>query len=239
MALYTIADLHLSSVTDKPMGIFGARWTDHTEKLISRWNALVTPDDTVVIPGDVSWGMTLAETALDFRIIDALPGKKIIGKGNHDYWWTTVAKMKKFLADTGVTTVDFLFNNAFLMPDCVVCGSRGWYIEEKLQATPDPTDYEKIVNRECMRLEASLVAGEALRKALDIPLVSFLHFPPVFGNFVCQPLIDVMKKHGVKQCYYGHIHGNYMVPHTVEYEGVNLSLISADYLNFTPRRVFI
>lgn len=239
MALYTIADLHLSSVTNKPMDIFGARWTDHTKKIVDRWKALVTDEDTVVIPGDFSWGMTLSETAEDFRIIDSLPGKKIIGKGNHDYWWTTVAKMKKFLADIGVTTVDFLFNNAFLMPDCVVCGSRGWYIEEKLQATPSPTDYEKIVNRECMRLEASLVAGEKLREEEPLPLIPFLHFPPVFGNFVCQPLIDVMKKHGVKQCYYGHIHSNYLVPHTTEYDGVKLSIISADYLNFTPQRVFI
>ena len=239
MALYTIADLHLSSVTDKPMDIFGARWTEHTKKIIDRWSALVTDSDTVVIPGDVSWGMTLLEAAEDFKIIDALPGKKIISKGNHDYWWTTVAKMKRFLDDIGVTTVDFLFNNAFLMPDCVICGSRGWYIEEKLQATPDPTDYEKIVNRECMRLETSLLAGKSLSGDKALPMVVFLHFPPVFGDFVCRPLIDVMKKYGVEKCYYGHIHGNYYVPHATVYDGINLSIISADYLNFTPQRVFI
>ena len=239
MALYTIADLHLSHGTSKPMDIFGARWTSHAEKLKTRWSSLVTENDTVVIPGDISWAMTLEEAHEDFKFIDSLPGKKIIGKGNHDYWWTTAAKMKRFLDSIGVTTVDFLFNNAFITDEAVITGSRGWYIEEKLQDTPSPTDYEKIVSRECQRLEASIKAGEALRGERDIPLLAYLHFPPVFGDFICEPIIDTLVKYGVKKCYYGHIHGKYLVPHTVEYRAVELSIISADYLDFTPQRIFI
>jgi len=239
MALYAIADLHLSDGTNKPMDIFGARWKDHTDKIVSRWSSLVTADDTVIIPGDVSWAMTLEEAAADFRLIDSLPGKKIIGKGNHDYWWTTVSKMKCFLESIDVTTVDFLFNNAFATDEAVICGTRGWYIEEKLQDTPDPTDYEKIVNRECQRLDLSLKTGASLKGDRDIPTFAFLHFPPVFGDFVCEPIIDTLLAHGVTKCYYGHIHGKYLIPHTFEYRGVNLSIISADYLNFTPQRIFI
>lgn len=221
------------------MDIFGARWTDHTKKITDRWSKLVSDEDTVVIPGDVSWAMTLCEAADDFRLIDSLPGKKLIGKGNHDYWWTTISKMKRFLQSIDVSTVDFLFNNAFLTEEAVICGTRGWYIEEKLQDTPDPTDYEKIVSRECQRLDLSLKAGESLRKDADIPLLAFLHFPPVFGDFVCEPIIDTLLAHNVRMCYYGHIHGKYLTPHTFNYRGVNLSIISADYLDFTPQRIFI
>ncbi len=236
MALYTIADLHLSSGVDKPMSKFGSRWNDHTEKLRSRWSALVTDNDTVVIPGDISWGMTLDEAADDFRFIESLPGRKIIGKGNHDYWWTTDAKMTNFLSKIGVFSIKFLRNNAFLADDLVVCGTRGWYIEEKLQDSKLETDYAKIVSRECARLELSLSAGAQLK--CDFPPIVYLHFPPVFGDFICRPLIDVMKSHGVDKCYYGHIHGKYNIPQTSEYDGIKMSLISADYLNFTPQRVF-
>ncbi len=236
MALYTIADLHLSHGVDKPMSKFGARWQNHTEKIRSRWSSLVTEADTIVIPGDISWGMTLADAADDFRFIDSLPGRKLIGKGNHDYYWTTAAKMKKFLADIGVTSIDFLHNNAYLADGFVICGSRGWFIEEKLQDDKFDVDYEKIVARECSRLEASLAAGRELDQSIT-PTV-FLHFPPVFGDFICRPLLDIMKKYSVERCYFGHIHSKYAIPQTIEFEGIRLILVSADYLDFTPQRVF-
>ena len=236
MALYTIADLHLSSEVDKPMSIFGARWTGHEEKIRTRWGSLVCENDTVVIPGDISWAMTLRDAAGDFMFIESLPGRKIISKGNHDYYWTTAAKMTKFFGELGIRSISLLHNNAYTEGDFAICGTRGWFIEEKLQGGHFDTDYEKLVARECMRLDASLRAGHELDPSAEP--IAFLHFPPVFGEFVCTPLIDVMKSHGVKRCYFGHIHAKYNIPQTTVYDGIQMILISADYLDFTPQRVF-
>ena len=239
MALYTIGDTHLCGSVPKPMDVFGARWTNHTEKLRTRWSALVEEGDTVVIPGDFSWAMTLEEAAADFKFIDSLPGKKLISKGNHDYWWTTAAKMKRFLGGIGVTSVDFLFNNAFIADGVAICGARGWFVEEKLQADAFDTDYTKLVNRECERITHSIEEGERLKNGADIPTAVFLHFPPVFGDFVCEPIVDLLREKKVAHIYYGHIHSNYMIPHTFEYGGLKMSIVSADYLDFTPQRVFL
>lgn len=238
MALYTLADLHLSCSVDKPMDKFGSRWTDHTAKIRRRWTALITDNDTVVVPGDISWGMNLEEAAEDFRFIEALPGKKLLGKGNHDFWWTSASKMKKFLADIDVSSVEFLHNNAHTAGGFLISGSRGWFIEEKQQNMIFSTDYDKLVNREVMRLELSLMEAEKLRTDRNEEILVFLHFPPVFGDFVCRPLIDIMKKYGVKRCFFGHIHGKYNLPRETVYDGITLSLISADFLDFVPQRVF-
>lgn len=238
MALYTLADLHLSCSVDKPMDKFGSRWTDHTAKIRRRWTALITDNDTVVVPGDISWGMNLEEAAEDFRFIESLPGKKLLGKGNHDFWWTSASKMKKFLADIDVSSVEFLHNNAHTAGGFLISGSRGWFIEEKQQNMIFSTDYDKLVNREVMRLELSLMEAEKLRTDRNEEILVFLHFPPVFGDFVCRPLIDIMKKYGVKRCFFGHIHGKYNLPRETVYDGITLSLISADFLDFVPQRVF-
>lgn len=238
MALYTLADLHLSCSVDKPMDKFGSRWTDHTSKIRRRWTALITDNDTVVVPGDISWGMNLEEAAEDFRFIESLPGKKLLGKGNHDFWWTSASKMKKFLADIDVSSVKFLHNNAHTVDGFLISGSRGWFIEEKQQNMIFSTDYDKLVNREVMRLELSLMEAEKLRTDKNEEILVFLHFPPVFGDFVCRPLIDIMKKYGVKRCFFGHIHGKYNLPRETVYDGITLSLISADFLDFVPQRVF-
>lgn len=237
MALYSIADLHLSHTANKPMDKFGSRWTGHTEKIKTKWSRLVTDTDTVVIPGDISWAMELSEAADDLLFIDSLPGKKIISRGNHDYWWATVTKMKSFLGELGISSIDFLQNNAFFAEGAIIAGSRGWYIEPRFQNTQSPTDYKKIVERECVRLELSLDSAEKLReKHNDSPVLVYLHFPPVFGDFVCRPIVDVMKKHAVKNCFFGHIHGKYSVPQSTVYEGVKMTLISADFLDFIPYR---
>lgn len=241
MAVYTIADLHLSHAVNKPMDKFGHRWTGYTEKIEKRWRALVSDSDTVVIPGDISWAMTLDEAADDFRFIDLLPGKKIIGKGNHDFWWTTISKMKSFLDDIGVTSIDFLQNNAFIADKTVICGTRGWFIDEKLQETQNPTDYCKLVAREACRLELSLKKGEQLKSESPdgdkMKIKVFMHFPPVFGDFVVPELVGVMKSHRVEECFFGHIHGKYSIPQTVIREGIKITLISADYIDFYPYRV--
>lgn len=239
MALYTIADLHLSlgESTDKPMEVFGAKWQDHQEKIKDRWNALVGDEDTVIIPGDISWALKLEESLDDFLFIDSLPGKKIISKGNHDFWWSTQNKIKQFFEGNNITTVDILYNNAYKREGVLICGTRGWYNEQS--ASPRPCDYEKISSRECGRLERSILAAKTLDETGELPIVVFTHFPPVWKEFAFDELIDLMLLHGVKKCYYGHIHGIYNCDSTREYKGIRFELISADFINFTPRRVFI
>ena len=161
MSVWVIADLHLSFGKDvpKPMDRFGSRWENHAEKIARRWNAVVRPGDTVVMPGDFSWADTLSEAEADFRFLDALPGKKLLGKGNHDYWWTGVTKMKAFLAERGFSTVDFLYNNAHAAEGLALAGARGWFLEER-QQTAIEADYGKLVRREAERLNLSLEAAE-------------------------------------------------------------------------------
>ncbi len=234
MSLFSIADLHLSLAADKPMDVFGSRWKSYTEKLDTRWRAVVTPEDTVIIPGDISWAMTLEEAKTDFAFINSLPGRKLIGKGNHDYWWSTMTKMHQFTAEYGFSTIDFLFNNAFECEDYIVCGTRGWYVEERLQTAAENADYGKIVAREAQRLTLSLKEADALRQSSGKSILVYLHFPPVFRNFVCRELVDVLHAFDVKNCYFGHIHGVYNVPRSTVFEDISMTLISADFLDFTP-----
>ena len=235
MALFSIADLHLSENVDKPMDVFGNRWRDHTEKIVKRWKAVVTDEDTVVIPGDISWAMNLADALPDLKLIDSLPGKKILGKGNHDFWWETLTKMNRFLEENGIKTISFLFNNAYDTGEYIVCGTRGWYVEEKLQNTVGDVDYEKIVLREASRLKTSIAEAKKLQSECpEKPILAYFHFPPVFNGFICREIVDVLKASGIKNVYFGHIHGNYSVPRTTEFEGIEMTLIAADFLEFIP-----
>jgi len=234
MSLFSIADLHLSLSADKPMDVFGSRWQAYTEKIEKNWRAVVGPDDTVIVPGDISWAMSLEGAAEDFAFIDALPGKKLIGKGNHDYWWSTMTKMKAFCGEHGFSSIEFLYNNAFECEDYIVSGTRGWYVEERLQNARENADYDKIVAREASRLDLSLKQADALRESSGKPVLAYMHFPPVFRSFVCRELVDTLHAHGVKNCYFGHIHGVYNVPRSVDFEGISMTLISADFLNFVP-----
>lgn len=234
MSIFSIADLHLSAYRDKPMDKFGSRWRDHTNKLVKRWSAVVGEGDTVIVPGDISWAMNLDEAREDLRLINGLPGYKLIGKGNHDYWWGTVTKMKEFLSDEGFDKIDFLYNNAVCVEDYIICGTRGWYVEKHLQNTTGTADYDKIVAREALRLRMSLEAAAKLRAEHGGEILSYMHFPPVFGSFVCRELVECLSEFGVRHCYFGHIHGSYTVPRTVNYEGIDFTLISADYLDFVP-----
>lgn len=232
MSLFVMADLHLSTTTDKPMDIFGSRWQSYMTKIEERWRAVVTDEDTVVIPGDISWALSLDEAIGDMKFLDSLPGHKIIGKGNHDFWWSTLTKMKKAFEENGIRTIDFLFNNAYNAEEYTLCGTRGWYVEEKLQATKFDTDYDKIVSREVSRLRASLEAGKQMAEGRQ--LLVFFHFPPVFRGFICREIVDVLHEYGIKNCYFGHIHGLYSIPRSIEFEGITMSMISADFLDFTP-----
>ena len=228
MSLFVIADLHLPLAVDKPMDIFGG-WENYVGRLEYNWKRKISPEDTVVLPGDISWAMSLEQSLPDMRFIDSLPGKKIISKGNHDYWWNTASKMNAFFSDNGLTTLNIMHNNCFAYDDIGICGSRGWINE-----TGKPED-TKVINREAMRLEASVSAAEKL----GLRPVVFLHYPPVFAGAVNEPIFEVLKKHSIKLCFYGHLHGKRAHQNAVtgEYNGVNLCLISADYLQFDPKDI--
>lgn len=225
MALFAIADLHLSLGTDKPMDIFRG-WDNYVSKLDANWKKIVKDDDTVVIPGDISWGMKLYECYKDFEFINNLPGKKIFIKGNHDYWWATKSKIDNYLKENYFDTISVLFNNSYTADNFTVCGTRGWFLESE-------TDNDvKVLNREVGRLRASLQDG--LKNGGE-PVV-FLHYPPVYGSQECSEIIDVLLEYNIKKCYYGHIHGANNIKNAIEgiYKGIDFTLVSCDKLGFMP-----
>jgi len=230
MPVYVLSDTHLSITKNKPMDIFGRRWQNHAEKIKAEWESIVTPEDTVVIPGDISWAMTLDEARADLEFLDRLPGTKLIGRGNHDYWWNTAKKMYSYFEQCGITTLKLLYNNAYETENFMVCGSRGWYNDE--DTSPKDSDYKKIVAREAMRIELSITEAKKLNS--EKPIVMFLHFPPVFRDYICREIVDVLHKHNITRCYFGHIHALYDVAPLFEFEGIEFYIVSADYLNFSP-----
>lgn len=236
MSLFVIADLHLSCASDHPMDVFGSRWHGYTERLCKNWRLTVGEQDSVIIPGDVSWAMNLPEAKADFELLESLPGKKYLGKGNHDFWWETAAKMTRFFEENDLTSLRLLYNNAYVIEDYIVCGTRGWFLEEGQQQTVGTVDYAKIVNREVMRLKLSLDAAKALQTGehADKEILVFLHFPPVWNGFECREILDLLNAYGIRRCYHGHIHGVYNVPRTRQCEGLSLHMISSDFLDFCP-----
>lgn len=225
MSLYVLGDPHLSFGVDKPMDIFHG-WSDHVERLEAGWKAAVAPDDTVLLAGDISWGMDLGEALPDFRFIDALPGSKIILKGNHDYWWDTKTKMDRFLADNGIKTISFLYNNAYRIGDISVCGTRGWFYDA--HGAHD----EKVIAREAGRLKMSYDAA----KKLGGEVIAFLHYPPVYAGRECPEMMNALLDCGVTRCYYGHLHGkkNHGLAVTGLYKGIDFTLVACDYTHFRP-----
>ena len=228
--LYTIADTHLSFTTEKPMDIFGHRWENHAEKLKENWLKKIKPEDTVVIPGDISWGIDLEEAKEDLLFLDSLPGSKLIGKGNHDYFWGTVNKMTAFIDHAGITTISFLYNNAYLIDNKIVCGTRGWMSEFGVKA-----EDERIIKREAQRLELSLQQGMKLKEENpDAKLVVFTHYPIVFGDFINYEFIDILYKYEVNTVYYGHLHNVKESQLDKSYLGIDFHLIAGDYIGFDP-----
>ena len=195
MALYAIGDTHLSLASDKPMDVFGGGWEGYVEKLKEGF-AGVSEEDTVVLCGDLSWGMSLEEAERDFAFLNELPGQKWMLKGNHDYWWNTATKMNAFFAERGFDKLHILHNNCTFYGDVALCGTRGWFFEEN--AGPQS---EKVFKREVMRLETSLkAAGESEKPC-------FLHYPPRYQGYLCEEIVELLERYGVKACYYGHLHG--------------------------------
>jgi len=228
VAIYTIADLHLSFDSSKPMSVFGENWEMHEEKIKYNWERKVKPDDTVILSGDFSWATYLEETYSDFAYLNLLPGNKILLKGNHDYWWTTVTNMKKYLKDNKFENIDFLYNNSYCIENKIIVGTRGWNLLEDNNG--------KMLNRETIRLQLSIEDG--IKKYGDEKeIIVFMHYPPITSNNLQQKInfdfIQLMKKYNIKKCYYGHLHGS-SHKDAVEgiVEGIQLKLVSADYLKF-------
>ncbi|MBE6701844.1 MAG: serine/threonine protein phosphatase [Ruminococcaceae bacterium] len=239
MSLFVIADPHLSCGTDHPMDIFGSRWQGYTEKLCKHWRAIVQPQDTVILPGDISWAMHLEQAREDFSLLEALPGIKYLGKGNHDFWWETAAKMRRFFEANSFSSLRLLYNNAYVVENYIICGTRGWFVEEGQQLTVGDVDYAKIVNREVQRLKISLDAAVGLREGdhKDKEILVFLHFPPIWNGFECKEILELLEAYGIRRCYHGHIHGVYHTP-AVRYVGdLALTMISSDFLDFVPLRI--
>ena len=227
MALYCIGDLHLSQSMAKPMDVFGSQWENHTQKLREGFSGL-NEGDVTVLCGDLSWGMGLQACVEDFRFIDALPGRKLILKGNHDYWWSTAAKTKRFFEEQGITTIDILNNNAFAYGEYAICGTRGWFYEEEKGTEHDA----KIMRREVMRLEASLKAGGDRKKLV------FLHYPPIYQNYRCDEILALLKEYAVGLCCYGHIHGKgCAAAYNGWHDGTLFRLVSADAVQFRPVKI--
>ncbi len=241
MSLFAIADLHLSTDGSKSMEKFGSRWSDYINRLAHNWSASVRPEDTVILPGDISWGMRLEDALPDLRFLDSLPGTKLLGKGNHDFWWATATKMQKCFDANGLSTLKILYNNAYALDDCIVCGTRGWFVEEAQQNTVGSVDYMRIVNRETERLRLSLKEAKHLQSAPgreQLPILVFLHFPPVWGDFVCREIVEVLSEYEIETCYFGHIHGIGGAPKIRTYEGIRMILVAADHLGFAPMPIF-
>lgn len=228
MSLFVIGDLHLSFGTDKPMDIFGG-WENHHVLLQKAWLQKISAEDTVVLAGDISWGMTMEEALPDFQWIHDLPGRKIILKGNHDYWWTTVTKMNRFFEENGLDSLHLLHNNHYAYEAYGICGTRGWVNMDY----NEPAN-AKVNAREAQRLEVSVASAEA--EGLK-PIV-FLHYPPVYGASCNYEILDVLWKHHITDCYYGHIHGS-SHRHAINgvREDVCYHLISGDFLQFSPEIV--
>ena len=239
MSLFVIADLHLSSDGSKSMEIFGPRWTDYMNKLRRNWMAVVNPEDTVIVPGDISWGLKLEDAISDLKFLESLPGKKLIGKGNHDFWWSTASKMNAMMKEQEIESIRMLYNNAYVCEDVIVCGTRGWFVEENQQHTVGDADYNRIVNREVIRLRLSL--DEAMKLKAEnptFPILVFLHFPPVWNGYVCREIVDVLHEYEISSCYFGHIHGAYHMPRTTNFEGIDFILTAADALQFSPMPIY-
>lgn len=230
MALYAIGDLHLCLGAPKPMDVFGGAWVGYMDKL-KQGLEQITPDDTTVLCGDLSWALGLEEAQADFAWINAIPGRKIILKGNHDYWWSTASKFYKFCQAQGFENLYILNNNCFLYGDTAICGTRGWFFEEERHGGEHDA---KVFHRELMRLEASLKAAGDREKLV------FLHYPPRYRGYTCEPILQLLEQYGVRRCFYGHLHGDsHKLAMEGTWDGIEFRLVAADYIGFRPFTVIL
>ncbi len=224
MALYAIGDLHLCLGAPKPMDVFGGAWVGYLQKL-EEGLSCITEEDTTVLLGDLSWALGLEQAKEDFAYINRIPGRKIILKGNHDYWWSTAAKFYKFCEQNGFSKMYILNNNHYEYGDIAICGTRGWFFEEERSSDHDG----KVFRRELQRLETSLKSAGEKQKYV------FLHYPPRYKGYLCQEILDLLERYEVRRCFYGHLHGpSHGLAMEGLWDGVDFRLVSADRLNFKP-----
>ena len=227
MALFALGDPHLSLGGTKPMDVFGGVWVGYVEKLREGFRGVVKEEDTVVLCGDLSWGMSLREAEPDLAFLHDLPGRKILLKGNHDYWWETAAKMTRFFKEKGFDDFSLLHNNCVLYGDIALCGTRGWFLDEERKG-----HNEKMLNREIIRLEASLKAAGGREK------YCFLHYPPIYQGYRCPGILELLERYRVKCCCYGHLHGrSRRLAVEGRQDGTEFHLVSADHLAFVPKKI--
>ena len=227
MALYAIGDLHLCLGAPKPMDVFGGNWVGYMDKL-KEGLSVIGSEDTTVLLGDLSWALDLASAREDFAWINQIPGRKIILKGNHDYWWSTASKFYKFCEENGFSDQWILNNNHYVYNGWAICGTRGWFFEEERGSDHD----EKVFKRELIRLETSL------KSAGDLPKIVFLHYPPLYKGYRCEEILELLKCYEVRQCFYGHLHGaSHGLALEGQWDGVEYRLVAADKLNFQPYQV--
>lgn len=229
MSIYVIGDLHLSFGQDKPMNIFGENWNDHANKIKNNWIKKVKEDDLVVLPGDLSWAMHLEDAFEDFKYLSKLPGTKLLLKGNHDYWWSTLNKMKNYLNENGFKKINFIYNSAYLYNNKIIVGTRGWSLQ-------DSENSNKMIHRENERLKLSIEDG-IKQFGIDKEIICFMHYPPINSKNIMKnnhlEFFSTMKQYNVKRCYYGHLHGkSHMEAINEIVEGIKFQLVSSDYLNF-------
>lgn len=240
MSVFVMADLHLcTDDSSKSMEVFGNRWKDYQNRIAQNWNKLVTDNDTVIIPGDISWAITLNDAVSDIKFLSSLNGKKVIMKGNHDFWWTSVSKMNALFEELGVHNISILHNNSLVVEDYIITGSRGWFIDPSTQTRNVNADFDKVNNRELIRLKLGLDCAVRLNdeQTEKKEIICFFHFPPVWSEFKNEGILTLLKEYGVKRCYFGHIHGNYSVSGTFFEDGIKMNMISADFLNFIPQYI--
>ena len=234
MSIYAISDLHLSFNDDKPMNVFGENWDNHEEKIKDNWIKTVKDDDLVILPGDFSWAMHLKDTLNDFKFLNVLPGKKVLIKGNHDYWWTTIKSMNDFLNSNKIDNISFIINNAFLFEDTIIVGTRGWTFTESENS-------EKMHKRELMRLENSIKYGVD-NYGKDKRIICAMHYPPITKNMINNNensmYMELMRKNNIKNCIYGHLHGkSHQEAVEGNINGIELKLVSCDYLDFNLYKI--
>lgn len=231
MAIFAISDLHLPLGVNKPMDVFGSKWSNYVERLRDNWQKIVSDDDIVILPGDISWATYLEDSVKDFEYINSLSGRKVIVKGNHDYWWTTMNKLNMFMKNHDFNSIDFIHNTSVLYGDTAICGTRGWNIAHEDSSDED----KKIFMREKQRMILSLEDAKS-KGAKEI--IAAMHYPPVERGGVNFDFIDIFNEYGVKKCIYGHLHAaaqSYAVQGDIR--GVELKLVSCDYLKFIPKLI--
>lgn len=224
MSIYAISDLHLSFNTNKPMDIFG--WNDYEEKISQDWRTNVKEEDLVLLAGDFSWEMKLENTYKDFQFINNLPGKKLLLKGNHDLWWTTLKRMREFLNEKEFNNIDFIYNNSYEFENYIIAGTRGWNL------VSENIDDKKIKDRELLRLENSILDG-IQKYGEDKPIIVCMHYPPLLKDLKNNEFTKILEKYNVKYCLYGHLHGkSHINVFDGIYNNVAYKMVSCDYTGF-------